>query len=259
MKKKCLALFFALILCFFSALPAFAAGASFVIDEANLLSESKKAALSDRLAEISRRQEMAVAAAAVDSLGGASAQEIADELYESGGFGQDGILLLICPESRDWAVSTSGLGRRAFTDAGIAYLIGQIRPDLSAGRYAAALDEYADLCDRFLSQASSGEPYDAGNLPLEPLSWVWIPLSLGIGLVLALIAVGAMKSKLKSVRAQAAAQNYLKKDSLSVTEKSDLFLYRSLSRTEKPKEQCSGSSTHTSASGAEHGGSSGKF
>ena len=68
-----------------------------------------------------------------------------------------------------------------------------------------------------------------------------------------------MKSKLKTVRAQAAAGNYLKKDSLTVTERSDLFLYYTVTRTEREKESSSGSSTHTSSSGTTHGGKSGKF
>ncbi len=80
-----------------------------------------------------------------------------------------------------------------------------------------------------------------------------------IGVVLALLIVGGMKGKLKTVRSQAAANSYLKKDSLAITESSDLFLYRQVARTEKPKESSgSGSSTHTASSGTTHGGS-GKF
>lgn len=78
--------------------------------------------------------------------------------------------------------------------------------------------------------------------------------------MLALIIVGSMKGKLKSVHSQAAANSYMKKDSLNVTESTDLFLYHNMTRTEKKKESSSeGSSTHTSSSGTTHGGGSGKF
>ena len=115
------------------------------------------------------------------------------------------------------------------------------------------------LCDDFISQAKTGEPYDNSNLPREPLSLIWIPVSIAIGGVLALIVVGVMKGQLKSVRSQAAANSYLKPGSLNVTESRDLFLYSQASRTEKPKDNDSGSSTHTSSSGTTHGGGGGKF
>lgn len=52
----------------------------------------------------------------------------------------------------------------------------------------------------------------------------------------------------------------MKKESLNITEKRDLFLYRTVSRTAKPKNESSGgSSTHTSSSGSTHGGGGGKF
>mgnify|MGYP003283208164 FL=1 len=88
---------------------------------------------------------------------------------------------------------------------------------------------------------------------------IWIPISIVIGVLLALIIVGSMKGKLKTVRAQAAANSYLKKDSLNITESSDLFLYHTVTRSEKQKDSDSGSSTHTSSSGTTHGGGSGKF
>ena len=48
----------------------------------------------------------------------------------------------------------------------------------------------------------------------------------------------------------------MKQGSLQVTESRDIFLYRNVIRTAKPKET---STTHTSSSGRTHGGSSGKF
>jgi uncharacterized protein len=67
-----------------------------------------------------------------------------------------------------------------------------------------------------------------------------------------------MKGKLKSVRVQAGASGYVKTGSMNVTHRQDLFLYRDVNRTAKPKDS-SGSSTHTSSSGRSHGGGGGKF
>ncbi|MBS7176877.1 MAG: TPM domain-containing protein, partial [Clostridiales bacterium] len=89
--------------------------------------------------------------------------------------------------------------------------------------------------------------------------WIWIAVSIAAGFVIALIIVGSMKSKLKMVRFQAGANSYLRQGSMNVTESRDLFLYRHVSRTAKPKSSSSGSSTHSSSSGRSHGGGGGKY
>ena len=269
MKKKITALLFALVLCLCTAVPAFAADGFAdeyyrVNDLADLLTDSEEAALLQKLDEISLRQKMDVTIATVNDLDGySSAAEYADVVYEYCQYGygteKDGLLLLISVEDHDWAISTCGYGITAFTDAGIAYIMEQIKPNLADGNYAAAFDTYANLCDEFITQARSGSPFDKGDLPREPLSVIWIPISIVIGVALALIVVGSMKGKLKTVRSQAAANSYLKKDSLAVTESSDLFLYHTVDRTKREKDNDSGSSTHTSSSGTTHGGGSGKF
>ena len=273
MKKKIIAMIFVLALCVLSVVPAFATDTDGFADEyyrindaANILSDSEKAALLEKLDEISLRQKVDVTVVTIKDLQNYdSAQECADDIYDycKYGYGQnkDGIMLLISMENRDWAVSTRGYGITAFTDAGIDYIVKQMKSDLSDGNYAAAFTTYADKCDEFITRARSGEPYDKGNLPREPLSIIWLPISIAVGVDLAFVIVGSMKRKLKTVHSQAAANSYVRAGSLAVTESSDMFLYNTVTRTEKAKssDSDSGSSTHTSSSGATHGGSSGKF
>lgn len=271
MKKKITAMIFALVLCFFTAIPAFAADTdgfaneySRLNDLADILSDSEEAALTKKLDEISMRQKMDVAILTVEELEiYDNAMEYADDAYEfcNYGYGQnkDGVLLVISMQNHDWAISTCGYGVTALTDVGIDYIGKQMQDNLSDGNYAAAFDTYAKLCDEFITQARNGAPFDKGSLPREPLSVVWIPISIAIGVVLSLIIVGTMKGKLKTVHSQAAANSYMKKDSLNITEKSDLFLYHTVTRSERKKESGSASSTHTSSSGTTHGGGSGKF
>ena len=274
MKKKLGAILMVLALCMAMAVPALAEpededygnlpANERVQDAAKLLSSEERLNLQAKLDEISDRQQLDVVVVTTDSLDDRTAEAYADDMFDYGGYGygdnRDGVLFLISMEERDWHISTRGYGITAFTDAGIQYIGKQMKPDLKAGNYAEAFDTYADLCDEFIAKAN-GNPYDVKSLPREPLSFKWIPISIVVGVVLAFIVVGIMKSKLKTVRNQAEANDYLKPGSLDVTQRRELFLYHTLTRTAKPKDDDSGggSSTHTSSSGATHGGGGGKF
>lgn len=266
MKKKLSGLLLVLILCITTAMPVFAEESQpRLVDNADLLTESEKVELNATLDEISSRQEMDVVVVTVYSLDGKTSTEYADDFYDDNGYGfgesYDGILLLISMEDHDWAISTCGEAIEVFTDAGQEYMTDQFISYLSEEEYKTAFTTYADICDEFITQAKTGEPYDSDNLPKEPFAaGKNLVISLIIGLVAAFIVTGIMRSKLKSVRSEAAASNYMKKDSLKVTNSRDMFLYRHVDRREKPKDNSSsGSSVHTSSSGRTHGGSSGKF
>lgn len=191
----------------------------------------------------------------------------ADDFYDDNGYGfgaeYDGVLLLVSMEDRDWRISTYGYGVTAITDAGIDYISDRFLPDLKEGDYAGAFAAYAELCDAFIRQAKTGQPYDGDNMPKAPFGTAKrLLIAMGIGLAVALIVTGSMKRKLKSVKQQAAAASYVKANSMHITENRDMFLYNTVTRTEKPKSSGSnsgGSSTHVSSSGRTHGGGGGKF
>ena len=113
------------------------------------------------------------------------------------------------------------------------------------------------------TDAREGHPYDVDNMPKEPFSIVYLGVALVIGLITALIVTGVMKSRLKSVAPQRDATSYVRQGSMKLTNQRDLYLYREVHRTERPKESSSsdsgGSSTHTSSSGSTHGGGGGSF
>lgn len=270
MKNKLTALFCSLFLIACLALPTYAIAGdgnsrARLADNAALLNKADVLSLTEKLDEISERYQLDVVILTVETTNGRSSRAYADDYYDYNGFGfgknNDGILLLINMEGRDCYITTSGYGTIAFTDAGIAYIEDEIVQYLSDEDYVSAFETFISLADDFITQAKSGEPYDRNNLPREPLSLIWIPVSIGIGFVIALLIVGAMKSKLKTVRSQPAADSYIKRDSLNITESRDLFLYHTVSRTPKPKNTSSGggSTTHRSSAGSTHGGGGRKF
>ena len=236
-----------------------------MFDDAGVLTEDEDNELEASLEELSVRQNFDVTIATIESLESVdytSMEAYADDLYDFCQFGygadRDGVLLLVSKGDRKLHISTCGYGITAFTDAGIQYLGEQMRPFMAEGDYAAAFRTFIQWTDDYVTAAREGHPYDVKNLPREPLSPMYLFLALGIGLVLAGVIVSVMKSQLRSVAFQENAASYVREGSMNLTNQRDLFLYRDVQRTERPKETDSGdsggSSTHTSSSGTTHGG-----
>lgn len=264
MKKHLLGALLALLLCVAMAIPAFATSElPRLVDGAGLLTESEQSELLSKLDEISDRQQVDIVVVTTDTLDGQTPMDYADDFYDYFGYGFgadcDGILLLVSMEDRDWYISSCGYGMTAVNDAGVEYISEQFLSDLSDGYYASAFSTYANLCDEFITQARTGQPYDSDSLPKAPFNvFTNLLIALAVGLVIALIVTGIMRGKLKSVRWQAAAANYVRSGSMNLTESRDLFLYHTVDRTARPKSNDNDSS-HTSSSGQTHGGGGGKF
>ena len=245
-----------------SAEDGFQSEYSRLTDSAGLLSDEEYDSILSALDEISVRQSFDVVIVTLDSLGDYnSAMECADDYYDYGGFGygpdHDGVVLLISMAERDYWISTCGYGITAFTDRNIDYMKEQIQPYLSSGDYYEAFNTFISWTDEYVDEARNGYDYDDADMPLSPL---WFVGAVIAGIIISGITVAGMKGQLKSVRPKYRADSYVRAGSLNVTASRDMFLYSSVSRTEKPEpESGSGSSTHTSSSGTTHGGGGGKF
>jgi len=262
MKKRIFSLLILAVLCVAVALPVSAVYPR-LVDEADLLTDTQYNDLQSLLEEVSNRQRLDVVIVTVNSLGGKSPMQFADDYYDSHNYGfgadRDGVLLLVSMEDRDWWISTSGYGITAFTDAGIDYLADRFLSDLSDGFYADAFETFVHGCDEFITAAKNGQPIDIHSLPKEDFRIGKTLLTgLVIGLVVALVVTGIWKGQLKTVRMQTAAADYIKKDSMKITQSNDLYLYRHVTKT-KRETNSGGSSTHRSSSGRSHGGGGGKF
>ena len=287
MNKKIISILFALILCFCSVISAFAVDETApssseeettvepgfaetcyrLQDLAKIFNSLEREELNEKLDEISHKNKLDITVCFTNSLEGKTIADYAKEQYENYEFGygenKDGIMLLVSFESNDWYIATRGYAINAFTEAGIQYIGEKIKPDLADGHYYDVVDTYIEICDRFITDAKNGNPYggsadanttdDDGSVLPAPM---WILVSIGAGLVVALIVVGSMKRKLKTVNKQTAANNYLRSGSLNITESNDIFLYSNVTRSAKPKND---SSTHESSSGNSYGGGGGKF
>lgn len=272
MKKRVVSIIFAIFLVSLSVLPAFAEseGASTygrLVDNAKLLSEDEYSQLKEHIDTVSEKYTFDVVIVTEKSIGDKTATEYADDFFDYNGYGEgdnhDGILFLLDMENRKWAISTTGAGIPYFTDYGQEKIMDDVKPYLSDGEYYDAFDTFVTMCDDYINKAITDEPYDVNNQPKTIIPIYYIIFGgVGVGALVGFIVVLVMKSKLKTVRMQPLASSYVKSGSFKLTEHSDLYLYRNISKTAKPKDNDSssgGSSTHTSSSGTSHGGSSGSF
>ena len=224
-----------------------------VHDEAGVLSDSDEAELELLLAEIGEKNSITVAASFLSSYDGYSIASFASDYYDEQGYGvgdkKDGVLFTVSFAESDWNICTNGKCYYAFTDSVLDEFENTVVGYLGSGNYAQAVREYASFCDDTMSSY--------GKLPVGGI----IIGSLVVGFIIALITVSVMKAKLKSVRAQNYASNYVRADSLNLVESSDRFLYSRTIRTAKPKDDDDhhGSGSHSSSHGGSRGGRSGKF
>ena len=243
-----------------------AAGKKSVIDDAGLIKASDEKELDKKIKNI-QKDKFDVVILTVKSLDGKSAQDYADDYYDNNDYGLDneksGVLFLVSKGDRKYHISTKGAGIKAFTDYGIGRIKEEIRPYLSDGDYFNACDEFLNITKDFVKAYKDGTPYDTDNPYNEEIDYVILEvIALVIAFVIALISVGIMRLRMNTAKPKGTAMEYIKKDSFKLTSEKDIFMYSTVTKTAKPKDNdnsAGGSTTHVSSSGSEHGGGGGSF
>ena len=189
-----------------------------------------------------------------------SATSYADDYYDYNGFRYDGIALAVFTVSREWAISTKGSAISTFTDKGQSNIISDIKSYMSNGDYYEAFSSFADKCDEYLQYEKDNGKAKSDSSGKNLI--IAIAISVVIGVIVGFIGSGMMKSKLKSVKFQSGAANYVVPNTFNLSNAQDVYLYSTVTKTRRDSDSSSGSggsSTHSSSSGSTHGGSSGSF
>lgn len=219
-----------------------------VVDNAKVLSAEEEEVLSEKLEELGSMYMLEIGVVTVDGYDGKDPQAFADDFYDYNGYGygenDDGLIVVFntgkADGNRNIAISTHGTAIDLLTDMEIDIIIEMMIPPIKNGNYAVAFDYFVSECEN---------SFDTG------ISFFWIPVSILIGFALAYFITKIQASKLKTVRQQVDASDYV--NNVMLTGDSDMFMYRNVVRTQKPKENSS--STHTSSSGRTHGGGNKSF
>ena len=230
-----------------------------IVDEAGYLMQSELASLTEKLDKVRNEYDFEVAIYTESEMTSDTAEASADDIYDYGGYGagenDDGIMLYICRDTREYHFTTHGKGREYFNANGLAYLESKVLPHLSEDDYYEAIEEYIETTDELLQMAKEGKPYNEKQYSMKYLLGV-ITVCLIAPLLIAFLMMKRKLKKMKTAVENDYATNYIKPGSMNLTTSRDLFLYSRITKTEKQK---SNSGTHTSSSGRTHGGRGGSF
>ena len=211
-----------------------------VVDRADLLTPYEEQQLTALLERLSIDNQCDIVVVTVNSSGGKTPMEFADDFYDDHNYGQGpdrtGILLLISMAERDWWVSTCGRAVNQLSEERLDDMMSFVLPPLSNGRYYEAFVEFgyqAEILMQMDEPWQSGpsdhpgwidEPNQSGNngyynsyggsgksgLPANPIGWlVFFVTNIAVGLIIAVAACTALKAKHRSVRQSSGARNYV--------------------------------------------------
>lgn len=240
----------------------------YVVDNADLLTQTEENELSEKLQDISDELQFDVVVVTTNSTGSKTATEYADDYFDYNGYGRgsnnDGALFLVDMGDRKWAISTSGYGIEAIVDSALDDMEEEIVPYLKSGDYDGAFNEFADLTYDIVNDAKNGKSYSNSTTSTTKNhkdigTNLIVAFSIGAGISLIIILV--YRSKLKPVKFQKEAKEYIVPGSFNLRRSDDVFLYFNITKVPIPKNNDSddSGSFHSSSSGSSHGGSSGSF
>ena len=252
-----------------------------LVDDGDLLTDEQEAAIVKRLDEVSEKHQMDLVIVTQATLNGKDDIAFSEDFYDYNGYGfgaeHDGLLLLYCPNENMRNIITTGEAKYLFYGDRFNELTDEIIPYFNREDFNGVCLSFADACDAIITSAraeyadSAEENYDYyGYYEYDDdyssdrgsaFSWWLVVFGLAIGALLSfLIPMSVMKGALKSVRSQAAASDYVRPGSMTLTQNRDVFLFANITKTPIPRDTSSrsggggGGGFHTGSSGTSHGG-----
>ena len=250
MKKKLFSTILVVMLALSMALSVSAAPKTFVLDDAGLLTQQEAAELSGTLSRLSDTYDAQIVVVTIPSAEGNDPDAVVEYFYDNMGIGYgenyDGVLLLVCMDPREYRILSNGYCAAAINTGAIDDIGNAIVSDLTDGNYAEAFGGFADKCEYYLDGYLNGFPFDFG---------ISIGIALLIGVLVGQIVGKVLKGQLKTVHRVNQAKNYVKPGSMNLQTQNDVFLYRDIRRTPKPRDN----NTRSSSGGSSRSVGGGSF
>jgi len=228
------------------------AQSSLVNDGEGLLSDAEVAELETLYADYALQYGFTPILVTTESFDGYDAEDYAGDYYDSYGYPEDGILLLVSLTESQWYILTNGECYRRISDWDAEAIGKDVVELIRDGEYCKAFAHFPELAKEIYSETDDSEFGGVDTPPVAPKKAYGktIAICMGIGLLIGLITVGVMAARMKSVRLQTTASDYVRPGSMQLSRSRDIFLYSHVSRTPKPKSNSSGGSSGGSRGGA---------
>ena len=249
----------ALLLILALAVPVFAAEASFVHDQADILTNQEETLLSAYVQEVAREYRCGIYIVILDDYTDYAWDpfEAAYTIYHSNNLGagssRDGVLLLLSMRQRDYAFFVYGENAEyALNDYAQIQLEEAMLDDLAVNRWYDGLEDFVGYCDYALEAAAAGEPIRESMAPYYLGVWIFAAVAGGI-------VCGVLYSQMKTAKVKTQAHDYMSAGGLHLTQTSDLFTHRTVRRRRIQTSSGSGGGGGHARSGGGGSGRSGKF
>ena len=260
----------------------------YVLDQAELLSESQRSSLETRAAQLSEEHGCNLYIVTVNDF-----TEFNPDIYEASkgiynfydlGYGEekDGVLLLLSMNDRDY--SLLGHGDRGETICGYesSWLIeDEFLDDFRRNDWYGGFSDYLEACGQQLTKLENGEDitegadiitgpngqeyhsYNAPGASTPMPSWLKLLIGLGAPSLIALIVCSTFKAQMKTARERTTAEEYVVPGSATLRIREDRFINRTETRTRINTDSGSGRGGSSGGSSFHSGGGfsgrSGKF
>ena len=241
----------------------------YVSDVANLLTDAQRQTLEDSARAVSERYSCGVYVVTLpDYREYTQSRDVfafAQEFYRTYNLGigsnRTGILLLLSMDERDYALAAYGsFAHEAFTDYGKEKLSDRFLQYFRRNDWNGGFTAYVSGCEQLLSAAAAGNPVDVSYETGEGLSpGAKTAVVFGVPLLSALSVCEVMKRKMKPVKLQSRADEYIVPGGIDLSLKRDVFVNRTVSRTVIRHEERSSGHGGTTVHSSGFSGHSGKF
>lgn len=228
-----------------------ASAAQSVTDNAGLLSAEEVELLNQKIRGVESAHKIKIGVLFVKSIGNrdmiTASNDLLDKNFANGMNG--GIVLLVAMDKRKYEMSTDSrmLGRITDMD-GIPFLKEKFQPSLSAGNYYVAVNNFVDGVDELLTYYETNGYAYGQRAPgsFDPVAaGVAVVLSIFIGVFVRSSLIGSMSN----IRQAQEAIDYLKKNTVKLTEARDTFLFMNVQRRAR-----GGGGGRAGGGGGGHGG-----
>lgn len=220
-----------------------------VYDNAKILSANQTKILSEKISAVEQKHKIKIGANFFKNLDDKNIDTVANERLRKyfGGAANGGIILVVDVENRKWNIALDAkLNEKILNYDVVAHYNENFYNNLHNDNFFDAANAYIQNVDELLNYyETNGKPYD----PAEEFD----PMSLGIGILIAIVLGFGIREwlimSMSNVKFATEASDYLKRDTINITEARDTYLYTNISR--RPK------SRNSNGGGRSGGGSSG--